>query len=205
VTVTGERNEADGSFYAEGRGVVAGFPDIAVTFEGTIGDGELSGLYTMGAEGGLPTGQSITYKITGSKTDEPAEIPAEGPLPLSEGVADAIESFVEVFNTAFEGGDTGSLYQLLHPSVIELYGEEACLAYMNTIVETPTSLEYIDATKVGAWDWERDGATISVEHAYSVMVNFTAREQTIQQEIHLTLPGDDSVRWFTDCGDPLTE
>ena len=203
VTVSGERNEEDGSFFAEGRGVVAGYPEIAVVFEGTLAEGNLSGLYTMGAEGGLPGGQSITYEITGSKSEEPGEVPESGPAPLPQGIEEAIESFVEIFNGAFQDGDPEPLYQLLNPAVIELYGEEACQAYLEGIVEIPTTLEYLDAIKVGAWDWERDGVTIPVEFAYAVQGNFTSQGQTLPQELHLTLPGDDSVRWFTDCGDPI--
>jgi len=199
VNVTGEWNPEDGSFTAEGSGEVAGFSNIACTFEGTLTEAGLNGEYTMGAKGGLPGGNSVTYQVTGTKASETAEIPAS----LSPGVIDAIGAFVNVFNSAFQDGDSESLYQLLNPAVIDLYGEEACRVYMEEIVQIPTSIEYLDATKVGAWDWERDGVTIPVEHTYSVFVNFTAQDQTIQQELHLTLPGDDSVRWFTDCGDPL--
>jgi hypothetical protein len=88
--------------------------------------------------------------------------------------------------------------------VIELYGEDACRTYLGTIVETPTTLEYLDASRVGAWNFERDGAVVPVNFAYAVQANFTADNQTAQQELHLTLPGDESVRWFTDCGDPIS-
>lgn len=58
----------DGSFTASSRGTVAGFPDIRVTFQGRIEGGpgnpnRLEGEYTMGAEGGLPEGQPITYGV----------------------------------------------------------------------------------------------------------------------------------------------
>lgn len=58
----------DGSFTATGTGTVAGFPNIAVTFEGTLTSDGLAGDYTMGAEGGLPTGQPITYRVEGQRT-----------------------------------------------------------------------------------------------------------------------------------------
>ena len=65
VNVSGDLAE-DSSFTATGRGIVAGFSNIAVTFEGTITlDGQLTGDYTMGAEGRLPGGQPIVYRVEG--------------------------------------------------------------------------------------------------------------------------------------------
>jgi hypothetical protein len=203
VEVSGDYDEAAGSFSASGQGTVAGFPGIAVTFEGTVDANGISGEYTMGANGGLPQSEPIVYKVEGPLQEDVVEdTPQTGPLPLAPGVADAIESFVSVFNAAFQDKNVEHLYQLLHPEVIGIYGEESCRAYLEGIVEIPTSLEYLDATKVGQWEWDRDGTTLSVDHAYAVQMNFSATDQTTEQEMHLTLPGDDSVRWFTDCGDP---
>ena len=55
----------DGTFVADGKGTVAGFPDIAVSLEGTLTPGGLVGDYTMGAEGGLPQGEPIIYGVEG--------------------------------------------------------------------------------------------------------------------------------------------
>jgi len=198
VNVTGEWNPEDGSFNAEGKGEVAGYSNITCTFEGTITPEGLNGQYTMGAKGGLPGGNSVTYQVTGAKATS-----EEAPVSLKPGVVESINAFFDVYNTAFADGNVDHLYQLLHPAVIELYGEDACRAYLGTIVETPTTLEYIDATRVGVWNYERDEAVIPVDFAYSVQANFTANDQTAQQELHLVLPGDNSVRWFTDCGDPV--
>ena len=65
VEVSGDLMD-DGTFVADGRGTVAGFPDIAVSFAGTLTPGGIVGDYTMGAEGGLPQGaamQSITGEL----------------------------------------------------------------------------------------------------------------------------------------------
>ena len=64
VEVTGDLMD-DGTFVADGRGTVAGFPNIAVSFEGTLTPGGIVGDYTMGAEGGLPQGEPIIYGIEG--------------------------------------------------------------------------------------------------------------------------------------------
>lgn len=204
VNVYGEIND-DGTFFAEGRGVVKRIPDIAVTFEGVIDAEGLNGDYTMGAEGGLPGGDPVIYTITGTLqwSPEAEEEEEAAPEPLSAGVLEAIDSFIQVFNQAFEDTDPEPLFQLLNPAVIDRYGAEACQVYFETIIETPTEIEFVDAARIGAWDWDQDGAITPVDFAYAVTVNFSAMGDTSELDLHLTLPGDDSVRWFTDCGDPL--
>ena len=205
VEVSGEYDEATGEFSAEGTGTVAGFPNIKVTFNGTVNAETIFGEYTMGAEGGLPQNEPIVYRVEGDRVEESSEqVTIEpGPVPLDSGIEDAIQSFIKVFNEAFAAKNPDPLYQLLHPAVGEIYGEEACLEYITGIVETPTMLEYLDAAFVGKWDFERDDVVVPVDFAYSVQANFTADDQTSPLELHLYLPGDDSVRWFTDCGEPL--
>ena len=53
----------DGTFTADGEGTVAGFPGVAVRLEGTLTPGGLTGDYTMGVNGGLPTGAPIIYSV----------------------------------------------------------------------------------------------------------------------------------------------
>ena len=202
INVSGELNPEDGTFYAEGTGEVAGFQNITATFEGTLTEAGLTGQYTMGAKGGLPGGNSVTYQVSGTRAGESGEA-EEPPATGSPGVTDAIDAFIQAFNGAFQDGDSDPLYQLLNPAVIDLYGEEVCRAHLGEIIQTPTSLEYLDSTRVGVWDWELDGVITPVDFAYAVQLNYTSQGQTTKQEVHLTLPGDNSVRWFTDCGDPL--
>ena len=64
VEVTGDLMD-DGTFVADGKGTVAGFPDIAVSFAGTLTPGGVVGDYTMGAEGGLPQAEPIIYGVEG--------------------------------------------------------------------------------------------------------------------------------------------
>jgi hypothetical protein len=204
VSVDGELND-DGSFYAEGHGTVAGFPNIAVTFEGQFSDGTLSGQYTMGADGGLPTGEPIIYGLTGTfqgpLTEGEEETPAPSPLP--EGVTQTIDEFIQVFNQAFAEGDASSLYQLLHPAVFDVYGEEACQTYLENVVSNTIQIELVDAWFEGPWDWVIDDITTPLDYIYTIVANRTFEGDTAEIELHLYMPGDDSVRWLTDCGEPL--
>jgi hypothetical protein len=209
VAVYGEFNEADGSFITEGIGTVAGFPNITVTFEGTLTQAGLSGLYSMGTEGGLPGGQSINYLIEGQLGQVGGNIPdlviTPEPdfYPASPAVMEDMEAFANIFNQAFVDVDYTNLYRLLDTNVLNIYGEEQCQTYLQSVIETPTSIEIIDAVQVGPWTFERDGISTPVTDVYSVNVNFIVRGQTSRQELHLVIPGDDSVRWFTDCGEPI--
>lgn len=208
VTVEGLLDQKSGSFSTEGVGVVAGFPDITVKFDGrlTLEEG-LNGLYEMGADGGLPGGESITYRIEGQLSPEEilqaTTMPQVGPPPLDPGLEGAILDFVDVFNTSFENGSADDLFRLLHPAVFDIYGAEQCQVYLEGVVETPTSLEFNSGLYFGDWSFERDGVSRPVEDAYLVDVTLTANGQTVPQTQHLSIPGDDSVRWFTDCGEPL--
>ncbi len=64
VEVTGDLMD-DGTFTADGVGTVAGFPNIAVRLEGVLTPGGLTSDYTMGVNGGLPTGDPVIYSVEG--------------------------------------------------------------------------------------------------------------------------------------------
>lgn len=188
--------EDDGSFLATGSGTVVGFPDIAVSFEGVITEERLTGAYTMGVEGGLPTGRPIVYQVEGERVQPSVE--------STPGVDEAlVEAFYGVLNTAFETKDVDTLLNNLHPAVIDLYGLDVCRTYLSSVVETPTQIELKDVLGVGPWDWEIDSRSTLIEKAYTLEIILTAQGEQLAQETHLGLREDGSLGWFTDCGDPL--
>ena len=68
VRVAGTFDTSTGAFSATGKGSVAGFPNVGVSFEGTLGaDGRLTGIYTMGAGGELPGGRPILYRVEATR------------------------------------------------------------------------------------------------------------------------------------------
>ena len=68
VATSGTFSSSNGSFNATGRGTVAGFSNVNVTFTGTITtSGAISGDYIMGSSGELPGGRSTTFRVTGSR------------------------------------------------------------------------------------------------------------------------------------------
>jgi len=186
VTVVGEVGD-DGSFIAIGRGNVAGFPDISVVFEGTINMDRIAGEYTMGAEGGLPGGESITYLVIGEAENS------------ATGLASA---FFGLFNAAQGAGDSGRMFDMLHPAVLELYGEAACADYLASIANPAVSIEVLNAVEIGEWSWERDGRTLLIADALAVSANIHNGDDVSQVELHLAVRPDGTLGWFTDCGEP---
>ena len=190
--------EEDGSFFASGRGTVAGFTGIAVTFQGTITFEELVGDYTMGAEGGLPTGAPIVYHVEGTRS---------GPLEdnvASEGGKTLVEAFFDRFNANFSAQSSEGLFFLLHPAVIDLYGAEACQAYLEGVVENVIQVAVLSSTGPDLWQWEIDERTTAIEGAFTVTANVIVGGTTNQSELHIADDENGLLKWFTDCGDPLT-
>jgi len=70
VTVSGTL-APDDTFTTSGTGTVAGFPDIAATFDGDLSNANtIIGILTWGANGGLPGGFPIIWSIGGGIIDD---------------------------------------------------------------------------------------------------------------------------------------
>jgi len=195
VNISGEIS-SDGSVVASGKGTVAGYPNITVTFQGSIVGNQLQGDYTMGANGGLPGGQSIIYAVSGDKK-EPTPIPTLDPR------VEEIQSFFNTYNEMFLAADVDGLLGMLHPEVLGLYGAAACQEYLGAVVENTIQIELLQLLSGEPWSWEIDDQATIVEDAYSVQVQVTVEEQVFQQEMHLGRNSEGNINWFTDCGVPL--
>jgi hypothetical protein len=195
VTVSGELSQ-DGSIDASGKGTVAGYSNIKVTFQGSVSNGHLQGSYTMGVNGGLPGGKPIVYGVSGDRL-EPTPTPTPDPR-IGE-----LQEFFNDYNARFQVADIDGLLSLLHPAVLDLYGFNACQAYLTTAVEKPIEIEVLQVLAFESWTWEIDGHSTLIDDAYSIQVGVSAGGQTIQQSMHLGQDEDGSITWFTDCGEPL--
>lgn len=179
----------DGSFVATGSGTVAGLSDIAVVLEGTVSADALTGEYLMGAQGGLPGGEPIIYEVTGDIVVPPSE---------------DVVAFFDAFNQAQVDEDAETLFDLLHPAVIGLYGEEACRAYLETAVNPDVAVLPVEELDFGDWEWERDDVSTVIPDAYSLLVSIIVGDaDPVEQETHIAVRPDETLGWFTDCGDPL--
>jgi hypothetical protein len=163
--------DGEGNISAQGRGTVAGFSNILNTLEGQYSGEGFVGEYTMGAGGGLPGGFPITYYLEGQAVEPDAE-PTPPPdieatsTPVGEGVD--FQGFYNVFNRAFEDQDSAVLIDLLHPAVIDLYGVDACQAYLGTVLETLIEVQVVDVSDFSVWNWAIDGLSTPVDDVYTL-------------------------------------
>jgi hypothetical protein len=116
---------------------------------------------------------------------------------------DRVRAFYEDFNQAYRSGSVDALLRALHRSVRELYGTEVCRAYLAATLADSPSVQVKSVLGFGPWTWERDGQTLLIDDAYTVLVDRTIQGAVEQAEVHLALQDDASLGWFTDCGEPL--
>ncbi len=202
----------DGMFSATGVGTVAGFPNISVLFEGSITN-PLSGVYSLGVNGGLPGGFAISYNVEGTRDapleeaesaeeiDEGEEIELEEETRMAD-VMELVQSFSSDLVEAMQSHDTTSLFDWLHPVVIDLYGEDACRLYLQDVAGY-TNIDVLDVQDLEAWTWERDGVSIPIEGVFAIDARLTLPSGEVHEtELHYPYE-DGQLFWLTDCGDPI--
>jgi hypothetical protein len=104
---------------------------------------------------------------------------------------------------AIRGPDVPTLMALLHPATIERYGEAACRTYLGSLRDPTFNVVIRSVAAPAPWTWERDGRSTVIPDAWAVQADLTTNGTTSTQEIHVA-PVAGELRWFTDCGTPLT-
>lgn len=186
-----------GNFSASGTGTVAGYTNVQVLFEGLLTIDFLEGEYTMGADGGLPTGQAIVYSVSGPKEEQEDDSSSAGMMGH-----ESLEEFVENLGTSLRTSNHAFSLDRLHPAVIERYGQEACQSYLNSIDDPSFDIEILEVGDTSDWDYQTDGLSTTVPNTYTVLANLTSGGETVQSEVHFAVGEDGKLRWFTDCGEP---
>lgn len=145
--------------------------------------------------------EGLEYDPTQNQVD--SVVVGRNPQALPDRGVVVVNSFLEPYEAAMQSADTGTLLDLLHPSVTEMYGTEQCQAYLETVTDPGFAIELVSVSRPASWVWERDGQSIQIPNAYTVKVNLTSRGTTSTLEIHFALDSENGVTFFTDCGDPL--
>ncbi len=185
VAVEGEIDEL-GNFTASGFGIVAGFNNVQVELEGQLTLAGLSGEYSMGTNRALPTGQAITYGVSGSRQEQEPEDP---------------EEFAGLLEAAIREGDLAFLVSRLHPAVIDLYGLPTCKTYLSNFRDPAAQIMPLSVSGPARWDWMVEDVTIPVPNVYTVTANVSGA--TEPREVHFGLMQDGRLGWFLDCGNKL--
>jgi hypothetical protein len=182
----------NGNIQADGSGTVAGFPGIQAHFEGTLVDGSLEGVYSLGEDGGLPGGEAITFTVQGA--------PIQAPPP--EIVDETPQAFFDLYSQAMQMGNAGFLLDRLHPVVIDMYGAPVCQTYLEGILEPTLQAQVNSVEGPMPWMFERDGQVHEIRRTYNVDLTITVGGEPSDRQAHLEQI-DGLQTWFTDCGDPL--
>jgi len=105
-------------------------PDPWVTVIGEIGDDGSFIATGRGTLAGFPdiavVGESITYLVIGEAEDSAATLASD---------------FVDLINASQGAGDSARMFDMLHPTVVDLYGEAACTGYLASIVNPEVSIK----------------------------------------------------------------
>jgi hypothetical protein len=121
------------------------------------------------------------------------------PVPTEE----AVEAFLKAFAFAIRSQDATFLYNRLHPSVLDRYGEATCQAYINQFNIPDFDIEVLSISGPAMWEYERDDLSSTVYNAFSIQANVTSDGEVSESELHLAPGLGGLLRWFTDCGDPV--
>lgn len=107
----------------------------------------------------------------------------------------AIESFIDLFTDAIAREDTDFLLARLHPAVLDLFGEEACRAFIS---EEILLLEQYRLIGEVMGPTPQVVADVRVD-VYRAPAAFVFQGQEFTSEAGFALE-DGEVRWFTQCG-----
>jgi len=111
-------------------------------------------------------------------------------------------TFLGLLAAAIRAGDEVFLFDRLHPEVLARYGAEVCRAHVAKFVDTTSTFTVRSVSAPGAYSWETDGRSTQVAGTLTVAVERTSAGERSEAEVHVT-PVDGTVRWFTDCGEPI--
>jgi len=112
-----------------------------------------------------------------------------------------VRTFVEALVAATRAGDLDARMAALHPATLDRYGNLACATKLAG--GSPTfSIEVFEVGAQAAWDYVTDGLTTTIPDAWSVVANQTEGDVTTPVTVHFA-PFGGTVRWFTDCGEPM--
>jgi hypothetical protein len=114
------------------------------------------------------------------------------------------QKFLDKLNAAVRKGDTNVRVALLHPAVVERYGEQQCRDFLATPELTdPTRKDKVKRVdKPKPFEFNTDDGAIPIPDAQLLLVKETYQGKKTERELHLARV-DGEYRYFIDCGTPL--
>lgn len=125
------------------------------------------------------------------------------PTTTTESARDEPDVFFDRLAAAFVADDANTLVDLLHPAVVARYGEEQCREHLEVLAASNVELELVEVTGVGPVVYATDGQETTIDDGVRVRTRVTRDGEGVEQDATLAFV-DDELRWFTDCGAPVT-
>jgi hypothetical protein len=137
-------------------------------------------------------------------TPTPAATPTATPTPTpSPDPVDVARAFYAELVAGIRATDADRLIALLHPATLDRYGLAACQVNLGTLDDPAFDIVVGAVDAPADWDYVTDERTTTIPSAWTVHATFTSQGETSERELHVAMVGDE-LRWFTDCGTPLS-
>jgi hypothetical protein len=114
------------------------------------------------------------------------------------------DPFFAAFVDALRSGDRDFLLERMHNAVIDRYGEAQCREFTAGLVDPAVSLELVDTSGPGLYDYASDGQSQTIADTYTLTADGEVGGEAGEREYHFALE-DGHFRIFVDCGDALAE
>ena len=131
---------------------------------------------------------TTTTAATSTAADEPS-------------ARERVAAFTAVLDAAHAEGDDGTLFERLHPIVLERYGADQCRAYLSSVTGSLSDTEVLEVEGPTTIEFATDGIAAQVPDGYNVEATFKVGDTARTAEIHFA-EVDGELAWFTDCGVP---
>lgn len=145
---------------------------------------------------------TIAPVATAVATAAPTVAPTEDTLAL-------VTTFFAELVRAVHDGAQETLADRLGQAVIDRYGVETCRTSLAAKEPFPEqAFQVLGVSAPAPWDYVTDDLTTTVPDAITVDANVTGPDSTgaittVRRDLHVQVV-DGVVRWFTDCGEPLS-
>jgi len=133
-----------------------------------------------------------------------AAVDCDGSRSEKDKAKEAVQKFLDKLDKAVRQSDTATRVALLHPAVIERYGEQQCRDFLaSPEAEDPSRRDKVNRVdKPAPFDFTTDDGAIPIPNAQLVLVKETFQKKKSERELHVARV-DGEYRYFIDCGTPL--
>jgi hypothetical protein len=111
---------------------------------------------------------------------------------------DSIDGLAELLVPAWRVGDDETLMALLHPTVIEAYGRNACRSYIATLVDPTFDMEIEEIDDPATWTVTLAGEEYDIPDTNTVRLYLTEEGARKPVELHFA-DVDGGFYWFSPC------